>query len=401
MHPPGADTVVVRHGDIGVKSAKVQTAMERKLRANIVELLAASGVDAEVERQWSRLLIHTDESSVDAATDAATDAFGVISASPAATVTPEKEPIVDALAAAARERYDGGTFAVRARRAGGDEEFPFTSEDLERDGGTAVWEAVEDRFEPEVDLDDPDLTFFVECRPEAAFVFLEKREGPGGLPLGSQGRLVALVSGGIDSPVAAWEVMKRGCEIIPVYLDLGKYGGLDHEARAMETVRTLERFAPDRDMRVRKIPAGEAMELLVDETQSTRMLSFRRYMFRAAAEIAREEGADGIVTGEALGQKSSQTTSNLATTSCATDLPIHRPLLTLDKHEITARAREIGTYLDSTIPAGCNRIAPDYPETNATLEQVREAEPDDLFDKAVADATNYTLVEPGADAPAR
>lgn len=393
MRPPGADTVVVRHGDVGIKSAKVQTAMERKLAKNIDALLADRGVPAEVERQWSRLLIHADEDTIEAATDAATDAFGVISASPAVSVAPEKDAILDALAEAARETYDGGTFAVRATRAGGPEAHPFTSAGLEREGGTAVWEAVEDRFPPEVDLDDPDRTFQVECREDVAYVFLEKRAGPGGLPLGTQGRVVALVSGGIDSPVAAWELMKRGCEVVPVYVDLGQYGGPDHEARAVETVRKLVRYAPDRDMSVRRVPGGDAMDLLVSETHDTRMLSFRRYIFRVAEHVAEAEDAHGIVTGEAIGQKSSQTTRNLATTSRATRLPIHRPLLTLDKHEITDRAREIGTYRDSTIPAGCNRIAPDFPETKATPEQVEAAEPDGLMDLAAADAARADRIE--------
>lgn len=392
MRPSGADTVVVRHGDIGVKSSKVQSAMERTLRENIETMLVSRGIDAEVERQWTRILIRTDETSVDAATDAATDVFGVISASPALVVPPEKNAIVDALARSAEEAYTGGSFAVRARRAGEPDAHPFGSSDLERDGGSGVWHAVEDRFDPKVDLDNPDVTFYVECRKEEAFIFLEKRDGPGGLPLGTQGTIVALISGGIDSPVAAWEMMKRGCEIIPVYLDLGDYGGIDHEARAIETVRSLTKYAPDRDLRVRRVPVGEEMDLLVEEVGKTRMLSYRRFMYRVAEHVALAEGADGIVTGEAIGQKSSQTPANLAVTSRVTDLPIHRPLLTLDKHEITERARDIDTYTNSTIPTGCNRIAPNYPETNATLDRVTDPEPDELLDLAAEAAERVELV---------
>jgi thiamine biosynthesis protein ThiI len=253
-----------------------------------------------------------------------------------------------------------------------------------------VWDAVAN---PAVDLDDPDLTFSVEARTDQAFVFLEKRPGPGGLPLGSQSKVVALVSGGIDSPVAAWEMMKRGSEIVPVYLDLGKYGGPDHEARAVETVRKLAAYAPDRDMRVRKVPAGDDVEMLAEEVGAARMLVFRRYMYRVAEAIARQEGAYGVVTGEAIGQKSSQTTRNLAMTSSAVDLPVYRPLLTMDKHEITEQARAIDTYRDSTIPVGCNRIAPNHPETNASRAVIEAAEPDDLFERADSAAADYTLVD--------
>jgi len=392
MRPPGADTVLVRHADIGVKSGKVQAEMERRLQDNIEAIVRDRDIDAEVERRWSRILLHADSESVDAATDAAADTFGVRSASPAVVVSPEKDAILDALARTAREHREsvGDTFAVRARRAGNADAHPFTSEDLEREGGSAVFEELPD---PEVDLTDPDTTFSVECRKDEAFVYTEQRPGPGGLPLGSQAEVVALVSGGIDSPVAAWEVMKRGAPIVPVYLELGDYGGPDHEARAMETVRRLADYAPNFDMRVRKVPAGDVMDILAEEVGAARMLVYRRFMYRAAEQIAREENATGIVTGEAIGQKSSQTARNLGVTSMATEIPILRPLLTMDKTEITERARRIGTFRDSTIPAGCNRIAPDYPETNATPEIVENARPDGLDERAKAAVENATIVD--------
>jgi thiamine biosynthesis protein ThiI len=330
---------------------------------------------------------------VTASVAAVTDAFGVVSASPALVVSAERAAIEDALVRTADEHYDGGSFAVDARRAG--DSLSFTSEDVEEFGGQAVWESVEDEFSPEVDLDDPDIRFYVECREEGdAFVFLEKRAGPGGLPLGSQAPVVALVSGGIDSPVAAHEVMKRGAPVVPVYVDLGDYGGPDHEARAMETVRTLAERAPNFDMRVWRVSAGDTVSLLVDELEQGRMLAFRRFIYRVAERIAEREGAHGIVTGEALGQKSSQTARNFGVTSRATDLPVHRPLLSLDKNEITERARRIGTFSDSTIPAGCNRFAPDQAETNARIDPLREAEPDDLFERADRAADAAERIDP-------
>jgi thiamine biosynthesis protein ThiI len=392
MRQPGADTVLVRHADVGVKSGKVQAEMERRLRDNIEAIVRDRGIDAEVERRWSRIFLHAEPDEIDAAADAAADTFGVRSASPAAIVPPEKGPIVDALARSADANAEavGDTFAVRARRAGNADAHPFTSEDLEREGGAAVFDALDD---PEVDLTDPDTTFSVECRKDEAFVYTDERPGPGGLPLGSQASVVALVSGGIDSPVAAWEVMKRGAPIVPVYLELGDYGGQDHEARAMETVRRLADFAPNFDMNVRKVPAGDVMDLLADEVGPARMLVYRRFMYRVAEHVARETNSSGIVTGEAIGQKSSQTARNLGATSQAADLPIYRPLLTMDKSAITERARDIGTFRDSTIPAGCNRIAPDYPETNATLEIVENAEPDGLFERAERAARDATVVD--------
>ncbi|MDJ1433444.1 tRNA sulfurtransferase [Halostagnicola sp. A-GB9-2] len=392
MHPPGADTVLVRHGDLNTKSTTVKRYMLRILVENLEAALEDRSVSGEVDRRWHRPLITTDEADTAEAVEAAATTFGVVSASAAVTLPPERDEIYDVLEETAREHYDGGSFAVDARRA--DKRLPYTSEDLAREGGTVIWEAVEDEFEPEVDLDDPDLTFGVEIRDEEAFVYLDSVSGPGGLPLGSQEPMVTLVSGGIDSPVAAYEIMKRGSPIIPIYVDLGDYGGIDHEARAMETVRSLSRYAPDFDMRVYRVPGGDVVSKLVERMEEGRMLSLRRFFYRVAEETATRTGASGIVTGEAIGQKSSQTAQNLGVTSRVTDLPIHRPLLTWDKQDIVAKAREIGTYTDSTIDAGCNRVAPDRAETNAQLEPLLAAEPDDLLERATTAATDAELIEP-------
>jgi thiamine biosynthesis protein ThiI len=379
MHPPGADTVVVRHGEIGTKSPQVQHRMETRLGDNIAALLDDRGIDGRVERQHSRLFVRTPPEQIEAATDAATDAPGVVSASPAASLAPTLEAICDGLADAARTHYTGGSFAVRARRAGQDDAHPFSSVDIEREGGKAVWEAANTAgVDPTVDLEAPDRTLFVECRPEESFVFLEKRSGPGGLPVGSQEPLVGLVSGGLDSPVACWELLRRGCPVYPLYVDLGEYGGTDHRARAAATVADLRAYAPDRDLELRVAPGGEAVARLVESMDSGRMLGLRRFMYRVAERVAEDLGAAGIVTGEAVGQKSSQTSANIRVTGAVTHLPVHRPLLSADKTEIVERAREIGTYEEATIPAGCNRVAPDSPATSASLGTVRAAEPDDI-----------------------
>ena len=398
MHPPGASTVLVRYGgEISLKSTGVRGRMERQLAENLEALLADRGLGGTVERHPTRPLIRTDEATVETAAETAAAAPGVVSTSPALSVEPALDAIVEALARTAAARYAGGSFAVTARRAG--DVHDFTSHDVHVEGGDAVWAAVDGRFEPAVDLDDPDVTFSVEVREEEAFVYLRSVDGPGGFPLGTQAPMVALISGGLDSPVAAHEVMTRGAPVRPVYLDLGDYGGPDHEARALETVRTLAAIAPNFDLSTYRVPAGESVEALVEALGRGRMLAFRRYMYRVAEHLAEREGAVGIVTGESIGQKSSQTARNLSITSRATRLPIHRPLLSLDKAEITERARRIGTFDDSTIPAGCNRFAPAHPETAGRLEELEAAEPDDLFERAERDAARARLVDPRPVAP--
>lgn len=388
MHPPGAETIVVRHGELGIKSDQVRIKMERQLQGHIECLLEDREIPGRVRTERNRLYVETDADHIEAATVAATDAFGVVTASPAIRVDPELDTILDAMERTTAACYDGGAFAVEAHRAGGDEIHDFDSRDLEQDGGQRVGETIDSMgHNPDVDLDDPDFTVFVEARPEKAFVFVEKRAGPGGLPLGSQQPLVALLSGGHDSPVAAWEAMRRGAPVIPVYVDLGAYGGVDHRARADVAADRLAGLAPQYDMHLRVLDFGDILAELMADVEATRMLSLRRAMLAAAEVVAEDHDAVGIVTGEAIGQKSSQTTANLAVTDVAVDLPVHRPLLTRDKTDIMEQGRGLGTYEDSSIQAGCNRVAPSYPETNATIEQVEAAEPDGLLDRARSAAT--------------
>jgi len=395
MHPPGAETVLVRYGEIGTKSPQVQARMEQRLAGQLRAALEARGLEGSVEREHTRLYVHTTD-DIEAVTAAVTDSFGVVSASPGLSTAPAMSALTDALAATAARQYDGGTFAVRARRAGAAGVHPFDSTDIERQGGEAVWQAASGQgVEPAVDLEAPDHTFFVECRPDRALVFLEKRDGPGGLPLGTQQPLVALVSGGIDSPAAAWLAMKRGCPVFPLYVDLGAYGGVDHRLRATQTVSQLVAYAPGREMRLRVAPGGDAVERIIAATDSARMPVWRRFLYRVAETVAADLGAVGVVTGESLGQKSSQTGANIRAADAVTALPVHRPLVSMDKQEITTLAREIGTYAESTMDAGCVRIAPDNPVTRPTPETVCEAEPEDIERLATAAADAVTTAEAG------
>jgi len=382
-----ADTVLVRYGEIGVKSSYVRRKMEDRLRDNLEGMLRRRGVDARVERYWSRILVRT-ETPYEAG-EVVRGCFGVASASECVTCSGKKGEVVEEIVTVAEEVYGGeGSFAVRVNRASGDGEHAFTSVELEEEAGAAV----EGALGAPVDLDSPDYRFFAEVRDDEAFVFLEKPDGPGGLPLGTQEPLVALVSGGIDSPVATWRAMRRGSPVVPVYVDLGEYGGVDHEARAFEAMERLADYTPG-GLEPRRVDGEGATHRLIEEVNDTRMLSHRRFMLRAAEEVANEVGAAGVVTGEVVGQKSSQTTRNLAVVNDATDLLVHRPLLTFDKPEIVEEARRIGTYESSKVDAGCVEVAPANPETSATLSEVRDAEPDDILELAAEAGRNATVEE--------
>ena len=396
MHPPDADTVLIRYGEIGVKSSRVQSRMEAQLRDNIAAVLEDRGLNASVERQHTRLYAHTTRDTVARVAEATSDVPGVVSTSAAVRTEPTLDAICEALVSTARALYDGGSFAVRGRRAGADDAHPFASTDIEQQGGAAVGKALEESgHAPAVDLEEPTLALSVECRPDDAYIFTEKVDGPGGLPVGTQEPVVALVSGGIDSPVAAWEMLKRGCPVVPLYVDLGEYGGVDHRARAERTVAHLQRYAPREDMRLCVVPGDEGINRIVETVEQYRMLAIRRYMYRIGTLLADDTDAVGLVSGEAIGQKSSQTSANLRVSSAVSEYPIHRPLVNVDKNTITERAKRIGTYEDATIDAGCYRLAPDSPATKAPLAEVREAEPEDIQEYARAAVEQVDVVGSG------
>jgi len=389
------DIAVVRYGEAGIKSDKVRGQMLDRLAENVRAILDDRGIPGAVERHWSRLLIRppaTDadaEFDADAAARAAADAFGVVSTRPAITTPPAADALAEAAVALAADHPGGATFAVRANRAGKPEIHPFTSQEVASEVGAAIGDATG----ATVDLDAPDRAYRLDIREDEAFVSAVEYDGPGGLPVGTQGTTVALFSGGIDSPVAAWELFKRGLEVVPVYLDLGDYGGPDHLARAVETAGTVARSAPHVDARLRVVPAGDLVDDLVAAIGPTRMLSLRRAMLRVAEAVADDVGAHSVATGESIGQKSSQTGPNVRVTDAAASLPVHRPLLTRDKPEIVAQAREIGTFVDATMNVGCERVAPDYPETNATVAAVEAAEPENLLARAEALAEERYVVD--------
>ena len=382
------NAVLLGHGDFGAKSSAVRARMAERVAADVDAALAADGITADVERPWSRIVVRTDRPA--AAARIAATIPGVGFARPAVATDPRLAAISDAAdaLAAAGAHTPAETYAVDSDRIGPDDAHEFSNDDLKREVGRVVGAATG----ADVDLDDPDRTYRIEAREGEAFVSVRRIEGPGGLPVGSQGRVAVLVSGGIDSPVATWRLLRRGCAPVPVYVDLGDYGGADHRARALEAVATLVPRAPRADLRPRVVEGGPLIERVVAATHDTRMVSLRRVLLAAADSVADRADAHSLATGEAVGQKSSQTGANLAVTDAAASRPVHRPLFAADKADIVSEARELGTYDGSTVPVGCERLAPAHPETNATLDGVVDAEPEGLLDAARAAGRDAEIV---------
>jgi len=367
------DTVIVRlSGEIGIKGGWTRRAYEHFLMRNMKRTLEHYEVDYdEIVRTQGRLYVKT--SVAERASKKLARVFGVSSASPAIETTSKMDDIVaKTLYLAVRVLHKGNSFAVKCRRIG---EHPYSSLDVCREVGKRIIEGLP-QLDLSVNLRSPDVTINVEIREDRAFVFSEVVEGVGGFPLGSQPKVICLLSGGMDSPVACWLVMKRGCPVVPVYFDNSPFTDETTKRRAVKTAEAVLDWAVGFPKKLYVVPNGaNLVEIREKCPEHLTCLLCKRMMYRIAQEIADKEKAEGIVTGEAIGEQASQTLRNLRVLNeTAKKYPVHRPLLGFDKKETEELARKIGTYkISIQRAAGCT-AAPKKPATRARLEAVLEAE---------------------------
>jgi len=280
------------------------------------------------------------------------------------------------------------TFRVSARRA--DKRFPLTSPQIEREVGGRIKEARNWR----VALDDPEFTIYLETLTNDAFYFFGKHRGAGGLPVGSSGRVACLLSGGIDSPVAAWRMMRRGCRVLFVHFHSYPILSRASQEKARELARLLTRF--QFDSRLFLVPFGEIQQQVVlTVPPPLRVVIYRRLMLRIAERIARQNRAQALATGEVVGQVASQTLENLSTIGSVATMPVLRPLIGMDKEEITAEAQRLGTYPISIIPDQdcCTLFTPRHPATRARRSDVEAAEQALEIERIVQQAAEAASLE--------
>jgi len=310
-------------------------------------------------------------------------------------------PDLEALKAALEKALEGqafGSFRITAKRS--DKAFPLTSPEIER----ALGAFVKGKTGAPVRLKGAEREFVVRVLPGAALLEVERHPGPGGLPPGVSGRVVALLSGGIDSPVAAYRLMRRGAEVVLVHFHpFPLLSGASRE-KAKAPAERLARF--QHRLRLHLVPFSEVQRhIIVEAPTAYRVVLYRRYMLRIAEAIAREEGALALCTGDSLGQVASQTLENLHAVNQAATLPVFRPLIGWDKEEIVAEAQRIGTYATSILPDEecCTLFAPKHPVTRARLEVVLETEArlptEELLALALKEREVLTYTWPGKPLP--
>jgi len=361
------DSVLIRYHEIALKKGN-RAYFTELLKRNLLSAVKDLGVK-EIRSLPARLLLaFNDQLEPKIITERIAGVFGVANFS-----LVEKTPKdIEALKTRILEKLNGARFeSFRIETQRGDKNFPLTSPEINRQLGAAVKEKSGAR----VDLSNPELTVTVEILPRDAFFGFDKTPGAGGLPVGASGRLVSLISGGIDSPVAAHRMMQRGCRMIFVHFHSAPYLDRTSQDKVRQLVTWLTRH--QYESRLFLVPFGEIQRQIVAAVnRPLRVVLYRRMMIRIAEAFARKEKAKALVTGESLGQVASQTLENMSAIQEAANLPILRPLVGMDKQEIIDQARRIGTFDISSIPDQdcCQLFVPKHPATKARIDEVKEAE---------------------------
>jgi thiamine biosynthesis protein ThiI len=379
-------SVIVHYQEIALKGNNRPWFIARLAR-NLREATSDLGV-REVRVLMGRIeVVLGERADWDAVRDRLSRVFGVANFAQAGRAPLDVDAIAREILNDLGDRQ-AGTFRLSARRA--DKRFPLTSPQIEREVGGRIKEAKGWR----VNLDDPELTIHVEALTSEAFYYFGKERGAGGMPVGVSGRVACLLSGGIDSPVAAWRVMRRGCRALLVHFHSYPILSRASQEKARELARLLAQY--QFHSRLFLVPFGEIQQRVVlGVAPPLRVVIYRRLMMRIAEAIARENRAQALVTGEVIGQVASQTLENLASIDRVVSMPVLRPLVALDKDEITAEAQRLGTYPISIIPDQdcCTLFTPKHPATKARPADLERAEATLPIDDIVREAAASAVVE--------
>lgn len=360
---------LVHYHEIGLKG-KNRSTFERQLVTNLRRALSAFDVD-QVARVSGHLLVTLkSDASISQVADKIRQVPGVARVSIAYRTSREVEDFCAAAVLALREASEGAkSFKVQARKSNTDIELHTL--ELNRIVGSTLCAEFP---ELKVDVHKPDVTVHVNVVQGLVYVYAASQPGVGGLPVGTAGKVVTLLSSGFDSPVATWMVGRRGATCIPIHFSGRPMTSDGSEWLCQDIVRALRPAGMIGRMYV--VPFGEVQrEISLAVPQSLRVIMYRRMMFSIAERIAQLEGAKALVTGESLGQVASQTLDNIAAVNETVSLPIFRPLIGSDKQEIIKRSQQIGTYDIScqTAPDCCTLFMPRRPETHAKLDEVHNA----------------------------
>ena len=363
--------LLVRYAEIHLKGLN-RPFFERLLVDRIKQALAP--IPARVEREQGRIFVYdVPESETENCIERLQRVFGIHSISPAHCVEKDWERIRDlAIREVGAAIADGSspTFKCFARRA--DKRFFMTSEQLCRELGHEILEAYPNLS---VDVHHPKLSVTVEIRQQNAFVYSTEIMGAGGMPVGSNGKAMLLISGGIDSPVAGYMIAKRGVLLDAVHFYSYPYTSERARDKVVELTKLVSRYAGTINLYL--VPFTDIQMTIYDKCPSTETtVLMRRLMMKIAERIAKDTGSLALITGESIGQVASQTIESLCVTDDAVQMPVFRPLIGFDKEEIIEKAQKIGTFETSILPYEdcCTVFVPKHPVTKPKVDKLRESE---------------------------
>ena len=361
--------LLLRYGELALKG-KNRNQFENALIKNVRDSL--QGLSAEVKKVYGRLFVYLqDEENFEEAISRLQCVFGIVSVSPVESTSLDLDEITKKAAEIVMSTVTPPfTFKVDARRSY--KQFPYESPEINRLTGGYILENVPGS---KVDVHNPNLILQIEIRNQEAYIFHRSYPGEGGLPVGTSGNALLLLSGGIDSPVAGWMAMKRGLNIEALHFHSPPFTSERSREKTIDLTRSLTRYHHRINLHIAGFTEiQKAIHSCCPKDMGVTIM--RRMMFRIANSLARTRNAKAIITGESLGQVASQTLDSIKTISAVSDLPIFRPLIGLDKQEIIAYSQKIGTYSTSILPYEdcCTVFVPKHPVTKPRINRAEKAE---------------------------
>lgn len=382
--------LIVKYGEIGVKG-KNRYIFENKLIKNVKNILKPIG-KFNVYKEYGRIYVDLEDYDYEEVIEEVRKVFGIVGVCPAVRAEKSYDKLKEIALEMLEEKIEDGykSFKVESRR--GDKNFKLTSQEMSLDIGGYLVSQVKDRIQ--VDVRNPEVKIKCELRENHVMVYSDTVPGYGGLPLGTNGRAMSLLSGGIDSPVASWMVAKRGMEMECIHFHSYPFTSEKSQEKVKDLAKILAKYCGR--IRLHKVNMLEIQKAIGTNCNEEEMtILSRRFMMKIAQRIAETRHCEALVTGESIGQVASQTIQGLTCTNASVTLPVFRPLIAMDKTEIIEIAQKIGTFETSILPEEdcCTVFSPKKPVTKPRLERIEKSETKLDVEKLIQDAIDNIEVE--------
>ena len=382
--------LIVKYGEIGVKG-KNRYIFENKLIKNVKNILKPIG-KFNVYKEYGRIYVDLDGYDYEEVVEEVRKVFGIVGVCPAVRAEKDYNLLKELALKMLEEKIEQGykSFKVDSRR--GDKDFKLTSQEMSLDIGGYLVSQVKDKIA--VDVRNPEVKIHCELRQNHVMVYSDTIPGYGGLPLGTNGRAMSLLSGGIDSPVASWMVAKRGMELECIHFHSYPFTSEKSQEKVRDLAQILAKYCGRvRLHKVNMLEIQKAIGLNCKDEEMT--IISRRFMMRIAERVAESRHCDALVTGESIGQVASQTIQGLTCTNASVKMPVFRPLIAMDKTEIIEVAQKIGTFETSILPEEdcCTVFSPKKPVTKPKLDRIEKSENKLDVEKLIPDAIDNIEVE--------